>query len=203
MEYQANNPQVENPNNNNKPDTLLKKKNRTLQFYKFLFYSMKVEIKIKEFIDLVRFSNQSEIILWIISVVIFFNSGGNPHIFVWIHITHILRGIFGFVIMIKLPRTYQIVEKFKEIGQNDIQTKLFNDIVRDVMKKELVHKVDGMRGWLITYFVMTCINFVFDVIDFLYLLSQIDKQGPNGRPNAIALTLFAIAFLYLGKILYL
>ena len=50
-----------------------KKKNRTLQYYKFLFYSMKTEIKVHDFLKLLRNSNTAELSLWTISVVLFAN----------------------------------------------------------------------------------------------------------------------------------
>ena len=73
------NAEFENNNNNNNINNEIKpsKKNRTLQFYKFLFYSIKLEIKVHEFVDLVRYANQSEIILWILSLLLYVNTPKN------------------------------------------------------------------------------------------------------------------------------
>ena len=60
-----------NAKNNNK--TNVKKKNRTLQYYKFLFYTMKTEIKVNDFLKLLRNTNTLELSLWTISVVLFAN----------------------------------------------------------------------------------------------------------------------------------
>ena len=51
--------QQEEMNNNINSNEVndLKKKNRTLQYYKFLFYSMKTELKLHDFVKLVRVSN--------------------------------------------------------------------------------------------------------------------------------------------------
>ena len=64
-----NNYNNENNNNQNQP----KKKNRTLQYYKFLFYTMKTEIKVHDFLKLLRNSNTAELSIWTISVVLFAN----------------------------------------------------------------------------------------------------------------------------------
>lgn len=197
-----NNINIENQNHNQniQQEPQLKKKNRTLQFYKFLFYSMKVEIKLHEFIDLVRFSNQSEISLWILSLVLYFNSPTNyTSVFIWIHILHLVRGLIGFFIMLKMPRSYQVVEAMKEVGEHDMENKLFNDIVRSVLKKEVVDKMQGMRIFLILYFIFTFINFIFDTIDFLYILSQIDKDVYTNNIRVILLSNLMITFLYICK----
>ena len=58
-------------NNNNQ--TKIKKKNRTLQYYKFLFYSMKTEIKQHDFLKLLSNSNTTKLSIWTISVLLFIN----------------------------------------------------------------------------------------------------------------------------------
>ena len=174
------------------------KKNRTLQFYKFLFYSMKIEIKINEFVDLIRFSNQSEISLWILSIVLYANSPKEySYMFVWIHLLHVLRGLVGFLIMIKLPRSYEIVESMKNVSEKDLETKLFNDIARNVVKKEVIEKIQGMKSILIFYFALTFANFIFDAIDFLNMLSNLDKKGMQNNEKVVTLSLFIIVLLYL------
>ena len=60
----------ENQNNSNNN---IKKKNRTLQYYKFLFYTMKTEIKVHDFLKLIRNTNTLELSLWTISVVLYAN----------------------------------------------------------------------------------------------------------------------------------
>ena len=59
------------PQNYSNEGNGLKKKNRTLQYYKFLFYSMKTEIKLHDFVKLVRASNASEIAIWVISLILY------------------------------------------------------------------------------------------------------------------------------------
>jgi hypothetical protein len=184
-------------NSNQQPPK--KKKNRTLQFYKFLHYAIKLEIKMCELIDVIRFSNQSEISIWIVSLVLYFNAPSSyQNTFVWLHIIHLVRGIIGMIVLLKLPKSYKVVEAMN-VSDNEMETKIFNDIARDVIKKEVVDKLQGMRGLLICYFVLTFVNFVFDVIDFFYSLEKINDDT-NSSTKAILLTYFMMAFLYVGKI---
>ena len=164
---------------------------------------MKVEIKVHEFYDLVRFSNQSEISLWILSLILYMNSPSDfSNAFIWIHLIHVVRGLIGFFILIKLPRSYNVVEAMKNVPEKDMETKLFNDIAREVIKKEVIDKMEGMKVMLITYFVLTFINFIFDVVDFLYVLANVDKDGMQNNKKVILLALLIINFLFLSKYHY-
>ena len=183
----------------------LKKKNRTLQFYKFLLYAIKMEIKMNELVEVIRFGNQSEVSLWILGLVLYFNSPRNySNIFVWIHIIHLVRGILGFIILLKLPRSYRVVEAFQEISEVDKETKIFNDLAREVIKKEGVAKIGKLRGLLIAYFVLTFINFIFDIIDLFYSVSRIGKYNPSIENNsnliAVLISYTILAYLYLGNL---
>ena len=99
-------------NNNNTNDNI-KKKNRTLQYYKFLFYSMKTEIKTNDFLKLLRNTNTLELSLWTISVVLYANVPKDFPIlkedeknntkysgtFLWFHIFHVIHACFGMYIL--------------------------------------------------------------------------------------------------------
>jgi heme/copper-type cytochrome/quinol oxidase subunit 4 len=104
--------------------------------------------------------------------------------------------------MIKLPRSYEIVESMKNVPEKDLETKLFNDIARSVVKKEVVEKIQGMKGILIFYFGLTFINILFDLVDFLYILSRLDKDGIENNEKVILLSLFIIVLLYICKYLF-
>lgn len=199
------------PNQIPNPNVQLKKKNRTLQFYKFLFYSMKVEIKLHELLDLVRFSNQSEIILWILSLILYCNTpntyyqsenGDNvtikyKNIFIWIHIVHVIRGALGFYIWIKLPKSYQVVEALKGTPDAQLEKKLFNDLARETIKDHILKPLNDRRILLYIYLALTFLNIIFDMIDFIALLSNLHLA--TNDTVVIFLTYLIIALLYIGK----
>jgi hypothetical protein len=188
--------------NNNQPVNVQnnepKKKNRTLQYYKLLLYAMKMEVKLHEFIELVRFSNQSEISLWILSLVLYFKSAEEfSNYLVWFHVIHVIRGLLGMLLMLKIPKSYNLVEQMN-VDDHTMENKLFNDIVRDVVKKEVVGKLQNIKGALIAYFALTFINFVLDVIDLFYCMAYINKDDIELNSQVILLTSLIIAFLYLS-----
>jgi uncharacterized membrane protein YbhN (UPF0104 family) len=180
-----------------------KKKNRTLQYYKFLHYAMKVEIKMHEFIDLIRFSNQSEISLWILSFVLYTNSNSsNQNQLVWFHLIHVVRGIMGMLLMLNLPRSYNLVESMN-VDNTQLETKLFNDIAREVADREVVSKLRNIKGKLIFYFILTFVNFTLDVIDFFNCLSYLGSDSLKDNDEIIFVTMLIIAFLYIGNYLFI
>ena len=206
-EFRKDNPNTIDPENNVNdkeilPNPGIKKKNRTLQYYKILHYSMKLEIKIHEFIDVVRFSNQSEISLWILSIVLYFNSPQNyTNYIVWFHFLHVLRGLFGMIIMLKLPRTYNIVESMN-VDNTQMENMLFNDILRSVVNREVVDRLKNIKKSLIFYFVLTFVNLTIDIIDFFICLTNVEKTDISNNYKIIYLTYLIISFLYLCKIMF-
>ena len=107
----------------------LKKKNRTLQYYKFLFYSLKTEIKVQDFLKLLRTSNTIEIAIWIISLLLYANtpkdfprlrqgekSSSYKNSFIWFHLLHVIRGGLGSFIAYTIPRSYQVTESLESLS---------------------------------------------------------------------------------------
>jgi len=74
-------------------------------------------------------------------------------------------------ILRNLPRTYELVDKLNVDEKTLAEHKVYNDIVRDVVKKEVITRLNAMRGWLIFYFCLTIINFMLDVIALIYNVS--------------------------------
>ena len=193
------------PNSNN---PTLKKKNRTLQFYKFLFYSIKLEIKFHEFIDLVRYTNQSEIILWLLSVILYINTPKDfPKIkdkndkvvkykntFIWFHLIHVVRSILGFYLWNKLPKSYQLVETLKGTPDDKLSKTLFNDLIRETAHIQIIKPISEQKILFYIYAGCTFFNFVIDVIDFFAVLTGLKNATSDAK--VVLLTYLMIAFLY-------
>jgi hypothetical protein len=87
----------------------------------------------------------------------------------------------------------------KNIPEKDLETKLFNDIARDVVKRDIIDPLQNIKGLLVFYFILTFANFIFDVIDFLYVLSSVDKPSIDNNLKIVIIAYLIIAFLYLGN----
>ena len=195
-------------NNNNTNDNI-KKKNRTLQYYKFLFYSMKTEIKTNDFLKLLRNTNTLELSLWTISVVLYANVPKDFPIlkedeknntkysgtFLWFHIFHVIHACFGMYIGYKLPRSFQIMDFLTSLPKEKLQKTLFNDIIRETLYDKVILVVKKNKIHVFIYFIISIINIIIDVIEFFWILIELPRVCDSARVEF--LTYFFINLVYL------
>lgn len=173
----------------------IKTKNNGLQFYKFLLNSLKVEISINEFIGLIKMSNQAEIIIWIISISIYL-MGSKQYPLVWIHVLHVFRAFVGMIILHKLPRSYELIthiihdEKLMEMNN-------YNDIIRQAFNDHILPRLKLMKCELSMYLTLTIVNFMIDIVDFVYVMSYFSYGKENFQ--IVTFTFFVLNFLYIGS----
>ena len=186
----------------------LKKKNRTLQYYKFLFYSMKTELKLHDFIKLVRASNAGEIAIWVISLILYANtpkdfpklSNGEKstpykNAFIWFHFIHVLRAVLGIFLIHTLPKSFQVINSLESNSDEKLERTLFNDLIRETIYFNVTEKIKPKKIPIFIYLIMTVINFVFDLIDFLVVLSSLSGAKPEVK--VVLLTYLLISVLYM------
>jgi hypothetical protein len=184
-------------NNKNQAIIVPPKKSRTMQYYKFLFYSMKLEIKNTEMMNLIRSSNVSEILLYILSIIIV---GGNNTIFIIFHSLHIIRGVLGLFVLFKMPQSYQVVKGMESEGnKEDMENKIFNDYSRKIINLEIIEKAKPLKNLTLAYFIFTILNVFIDVLDFIDSLSKFDSEYENNVEKITIFVNFIIAVLYIGK----
>ena len=186
----------------------LKKKNRTLQYYKFLFYSMKTELKLHDFIKLLRASNSGEIAIWIISLILYANtpkdfpklsegekSTSYKNVFIWFHFIHVARGAIGIFLMYTFPRSFQVINSVESNSDSKLEKTLFNDLIRETIFFNVTEKIKPKKIPIIIYLILTVINFIFDLIDFLVILSSLSGAKPEAK--VVLLTYLLISVLYM------
>jgi hypothetical protein len=186
----------------------LKKKNRTLQYYKFLFYSMKTELKLHDFVKLVRASNAGEIAIWVISLILYANtpkdfpklsngekSTSYKNAFIWFHFIHVLRAVLGIFLIHTLPKSFQVINSLESNSDEKLERTLFNDLIRETIYFNVTEKIKPKKIPIFIYLIMTVINFVFDLIDFLVVLSSLSGAKPEVK--VVLLTYLLISVLYM------
>ena len=196
-----------NSKNNNK--TNVKKKNRTLQYYKFLFYTMKTEIKVHDFLKLIRTSNTTELSIWTISVVLFANipekfpilkkgeysTTKYNGVFIWFHIFHIVRAFLGMYIGYILPRSYQIMEALQNIPDEILEKTLFNDIIRETLLNKVILVIKQKKVYILIYLICTILNTIIDAIEFFYILMRLSNLSSSAK--VVFITYLFIVIIYL------
>ncbi|MCQ2817489.1 MAG: hypothetical protein MJ252_09520 [archaeon] len=186
-----------------------KKKNRTLQFYKFLFYSIKVEIKVHEFIKMVRMANIGEIVLWILSFILYFASKKFPNVnvegerinftnyLIWPQIIHVARAITGFFIYYTFPKSYMPIETIKKVDENKLENIFFNDLVRETLNETVIKPIQGKKVALLFYVGFTFFNMLIDVISFLVFIANLHKATSGIKVVLMAYVYIDIIYLIL------
>ena len=186
----------------------LKKKNRTLQYYKFLFYSMKTELKLHDFVKLVRASNAGEIAIWLISLILYANTPKDfpklsegekatsyKNAFIWFHFIHVLRAALGIFLIHSLPKSFQVINSLESNSDEKLERTLFNDLIRETIYFNVTEKIKPKKIPIFIYLIMTVVNFVFDLIDFLVILSALSGAKPEAK--VVLLTYLLISVLYM------
>jgi len=187
----------------------VKKKNRTLQYYKFLFYSLKTEIKAQDFLKLLRTSNAIEISIWFISLLLYANtpkdfprlttgekSTSYKNSFIWLHLFHLFRGCLGIFLALTFPRSYQVTEYLETISDSKLETTLFNDLIRETVFFSVTEKIKSKKIPIIIYIGLTILNFVIDIIDFFVIIASL--SGARSDAKVVLLTYFMIAGIYIA-----
>lgn len=209
-EGESNEPEYPQQENNNISDEtgVVKKKNRTLQYYKFLFYSLKTEIKAQDFLKLLRTSNAIEISIWIISILLYANtpkdfpkltrgekSTSYKNSFIWLHFFHIIRAILGIFIAYTIPRSYRVTQDLESISDSKLEHTLFNDLIRESIFFSVTEKIKSKKIPIIIYLILTALNFIFDLIDFFVIIASL--SGARSDAKVVLLTYLLISIIYI------
>lgn len=192
---------------NNNEETNIKKKNRTLQFYKFLFYSIKTEIKLHDFVKLFRICNAGEICLWLMSLILYSSTPSDlvqlptgkskayKGTFIWLHIIHVLRAALGIYFIHSFPRSFEVINNLVSYSDSKLEKTLFNDLMRETIFFNVTEKIKPKKKYVLIYLSMTIINLAFDVIDFLVVLFSLSNAKANAK--VVLLTYLLINALYI------
>lgn len=166
------------------------------KLFKMILNSTKIELKLNSFISLVYISSNTEIILWLISLILFIFS---PESFflAWLLAIHIGRAIVGLVTINAIPKTYEIIERISNC-QNFEESKI-NSIIYEEIKKSLSTDWENNKKLLLTYFIMTISA---SLIDFGIFIAHVVMHS-NHDQIAYNSIMIIISFILLCKDLLL
>ena len=217
---------LETNNNNEQEIKNIKKKNRTLQYYKFLFYSIKTEIKVHEFVKLIHNSNMMEISIWILSIILYCSTPSTTHsnnrildrnleavaqsvvdseqktktyknIFIFFHIFHVIRALGGIYLVIKFPNSNNVMKSLESNSDEKLERTLFNDLIRETIFFDVTEKIKSKKYIIASYVILTFINFVFDMLDFLIILNALSDATSDNKVILLSYLLMALLYIYI------
>ena len=115
---------------------------------------MKTEIKIHDFVKLVRVSNAGEISIWLISLILYANtpkdfpklnegekSTSYKNAFIWFHLMHVIRAVLGICLIHTFPKSFQIINNLEQNSDSKLETTLFNDLIRETIFFNVTEKI--------------------------------------------------------------
>ena len=139
------------------------------KLFKMILNSTKLELKINSFISTVYITSNTEIILWIVSLILFIFS---PESFFlsWVLSIHLGRAIVGIVTINEIPKTYEIIERIS--NQQNYNESTINTIIYEEIKKSLSTDWENNKKLLLTYFILTISASVIDFGIFIAHLAM-------------------------------
>ena len=170
-------------------------KNRDLNkhrigFFTFLMNSTKGEMAFDEFQKILFWNGILDIFLFFICFCLFCSYASQfwRNIF---FIGHAIRGVVSILILKYLPTTSSVIESLNNFENESLQ-KIHHNIYEQY-KKLLVQNERRIRPSMYTYWIITFIDFLIDIIIFAVLLHEWGDKDYNFR-NIATLIIIVILF---------
>ena len=107
--------------------------------------------------------------------------------FIFIHVPHIIRGVFGFLLNIKLPKSHEIIEKIGLLGNEQMTFEQFSEKATQLMRETFMETLQSVEKYLQIYFSLTIICVILDFIEFII---QLIRFGRIGDVKLICINIF-------------
>ena len=119
--------------------------------------------------------------------------------YIWLHIFHIPRGVLGLILMKRLPRSHDIIEKVQiPDGDGHYSIEGVSGLLMQSVSKIFIDYTDSCKRLLLAYGALTGLCFIFDLVEFLI---QYIRFGYNGDEHSVLSMLF-LTLIFLGLDLY-
>ncbi len=186
--------QYENPSDKRIYERNKELNKQRIGFFTFLMNSTKGEMAFDEFQKVLFWNGILDIFLFFICFCLFLSLASQfwRNIF---FVGHAIRGAVSLIILKYLPTTSSVIEALNNF-ENESLTAIHNKIYEQY-KKLLEQNEKKIRPSMYTYWIITIIDFLIDVIVFFVLLHEWGDKDYNFRNIA---TLIIIVMLF-GKLI--
>jgi len=159
-------------------------------------YNSKIEINFESFMNNIYWISLLEGALFIFLFALFCSSPSSLAM-MWAFLPHLARSVIGFVILSRLPNTFQVIENLKDYENQsleDIQSQMLQNF-----KTLLAENEGSLKPFLQTYFGLTVFDILLDIIMFFVLLSI---WGNRGYEFTSIVILAAVILFYICDLIY-
>ena len=166
------------------------------KLFKFILYTTKVEIKFNSLIKLIYNTSIMEISLWVLGFLLFISSPKDMYLIFFL-LVHVGKGVVGIILLNKMPKTYEILEKVA--GNPNFDEKKIIDLLKKETNDSFVEKWEENKNMFLIY--MVC-NIVCLVIDFIIFITQTVSFGKEEWLLMQTCMLFTIAIFIISDVIY-
>ena len=90
----------------------------------------------------------------------------------WLTVLHVPRGVFGAILLKKLPKSHEIIEdlKFDDIPQTQISVDTVSEKIKFSLTVQFMIMAESNKKWLSIYSLLTLACYILDGLTFLIVL---------------------------------
>ena len=169
---------------------------KNAKLFKFILITTKVEIKFNSLIRLIYNTCLYEIALWVLTFFLFLSSPKEMY-YTWILIVHILKAILGYILLDKMPKTFEIIENIAK-NPNFSEDKII-ELIKKELKESFIIKWEENKGKFLAYLIVTIACFG---IDFILSVTQMIYFGKNEWLLAQTCMLFFLIIFLVMDVIY-
>jgi hypothetical protein len=112
--------------------------------------------------------------------------------FIWLHVFHIPRAILGYLILKRLPRSHDILDKV-DLPDNHYHLPQLLGLLKESMSRIFIEYTDKCKKILLAYCIFTFIAVFFDFVDLVIQFVRFGRQGDEH--SDLAMLFLTIIFL--------
>lgn len=172
----------------------VEKKSSTLDYYKFLFYALKAEVKMYDFFQLLSWTNFIEIFLFIVGIAFFIPMNGARSAFSIINIIHVIRATLGYCILGNTPRSHQVIDQIV-FTEEEIEKENFSDVMKKKLKTLFLNSFYENSTLFISYMFLTFACIIIGCVDFVIALSNLKHTDSDRQITAYSRLVISVCLL--------
>lgn len=171
---------------------------------KYMETGFKVQIMLTDYTNIMWWSSIIDVFLFIFAFSAFMSSPKEA-VPIFMHIFHVVRAILGFLIIWKVPKSSSIIDEIQKENQSKSQELVtleqFPELVESALKT-LFQQYDqpAIVYTTMSYFILTCIQFIFDLITFFvgcsFMKNDYDEYSYAGAMICCLSSVFLSLDLY-------
>jgi hypothetical protein len=154
------------------------KNNEKSLFFQFLINNTKIEVHLEQLQSYLFWNAFLEYLTWLVLLALFISSPKSLAV-IWVLFYHNARATVGLFILRHMPKTHQVVENLRDYENNSLE-----DIQKSMEENyiSLIHNTENvLKPLLITYFILTVLSLIIDVVMFFVIASYFHKQDSQQK----------------------